>query len=181
VESPESFFKKVRTTTSLIDQPYRMTRTMSCRPFLGEHTGCDNGRLVRNQTFIERGSAPGELTRPLALDNYPELSSFTPAVVDSHGMSPILVTPPRSARRVLFAGRADCPPPAETPIYARSLHLIDTDVSIYHKTHGDQWREHSLCLHCFRQHGSFNRLGKHGYEVCGNDEALKSHYWESSA
>jgi hypothetical protein len=179
VESPEPFFKKVRTATPPIRRPYSMKRTISRRPSLGEYIGGDNRRVIRSQTFTERGPAPAELTRPLALDTYPELSSFRPEIVDAQGIPPVSVTPVRPSRRVPLVEQEESPPPAETPVYARSLHLIDTDVSIYQKTHGDEWRENSLCQHCFRQYGEFNRLGKHGYEVCGNDEALRSHYWES--
>ena len=76
--------------------------------------------------------------------------------------------------------RDESPPRSETPTYARSLHLIDTEISIYKKVHGDEWTEYPLCLHCFRQHGAFNRINEHGYELCGRDEALESHYWESN-
>jgi hypothetical protein len=157
-----------------------MTRTAPHQPFLGEQIGGDNRRVIRGQTFTERRPALVELTKPHVLDTYPELSSFRPEAVDAQGVPFVPVTPVRLSRRhTSMVDREESPLPAETPIYARSLHLIDTDVSIYQKTHGDEWRENSLCLHCFRQHGDFRRLGKHGYEVCGDDEALKSHYWES--
>jgi hypothetical protein len=89
-------------------------------------------------------------------------------------------TPIRSGtRRSSMIEQDQSPKLADTPIYARSLHLIDTDISIYKKDHGDKWREHALCLYCFRRHGGFNKLREHGYEVCGRDEALESYYWES--
>lgn len=70
------------------------------------------------------------------------------------------------------------PSSAATPPWARPLHLIDTDISIYKHDHGEDERENLLCLHCFKQHGSFNRILLHGYEVCGREEVLKSYYWE---
>jgi hypothetical protein len=52
------------------------------------------------------------------------------------------------------------------------------DISIYKNVHGEEWKQNSLCLDCFRRHGSFNRILTYGYEVCGSDEMLDSHYWE---
>lgn len=72
------------------------------------------------------------------------------------------------------------PVQAETPTFARAMHLIDADISIYKYDHGEEWKEKSLCQYCFRQHGSFNRILTHGYEVCGREEMLKNHYWEAA-
>jgi hypothetical protein len=131
--------------------------------------GSDNRSLLRGSTFTERN--------PALLD---QASSFRPEVVGPQGVGPSALTPIQpSTRRSSLIERDSSPEYDGTPSYAQSLHLVDTDVSIYKKVHGDEWRENSLCLHCFRRHGSFRKLTLYGYEMCGRNEALESHYWES--
>ena len=52
------------------------------------------------------------------------------------------------------------------------------DISIYKNPHGDDWKRNALCRHCFQRRGTFNRIMTHGYEACGREECLDSHYWE---
>jgi hypothetical protein len=107
----------------------------------------------------------------------PEVSSFRPEVAGPQGVPPISITPVRPSTCKLSAiERSPTPELDDTPIYARTLHLVETDVSVYKKIHGDEWRDNSLCLYCFRQHGDFSKLTLRGYEVCGRNEALESHY-----
>ena len=68
---------------------------------------------------------------------------------------------------------------AETPAWARPLHLVDANISIFKQVHGDKAQEHPLCLCCFRQHGQFRRIVQHGCEICGQQEVLEGHYWEA--
>jgi hypothetical protein len=113
-------------------------------------------------------------------DIMPDLSSFRPQAVDAQGIPRATATPSRpGTRRTSVIERDNSAEFAETPSYARSFHLVDTDdISIYQKTHGDEWRSSPLCLYCFRKHGNFSKLEEYGYEACGRDEALESHYWQ---
>lgn len=86
---------------------------------------------------------------------------------------------PMASRRASLMHPVEEMTPPETPIYARAFHLVDTDISIYKKEHGNNTNDHPLCLHCFRLHGSFYRLLEHGYESCGKEELLESHYWDT--
>lgn len=87
----------------------------------------------------------------------------------------------------------DRPETPETPIWARSFHLVDTsfsisaddrgiegpeDISIYKSIHGDTWAENPLCEYCFRQRGLFKRVLEYGCESCGREECLRDYYWE---
>jgi hypothetical protein len=142
--------------------------------------GGDNRSLIRTSAFIERNAGVLDHKSYPEHGALPELSSFRPEAVDSQGVPPISVTPIQpSTRRTSAIERDPSPELDDTPSYARSLHLVDTDVSIYKKVHGDEWRQNSLCLHCFRRYGGFNKMDQHGYEVCGRNEALDSHYWET--
>ncbi|KAL5117343.1 hypothetical protein ACEQ8H_004788 [Pleosporales sp. CAS-2024a] len=139
----------------------------------------DDRSLIRTCTFTEREPTLPQHVGSAGDNQFPVLSSFRPEVANPQGL-PICVTPARpSTRSSLVIDKEPTPEPDETPVYARTLHLIDTDVSIYKKVHGDEWRENSLCLYCFRRYGHFSKLTPHGYELCGRDEALESHYWES--
>jgi hypothetical protein len=142
--------------------------------------GGDNRSLIRTSAFIERIAVVFDHESYHEHGALPELSSFRPGAVDSQGVPPISVTPIQpSTRRTSAIERDPSLELDDTPSYARSLHLVDTDVSIYKKVHGDEWRQNSLCLHCFRRYGGFNKMDQHGYEVCGRNEALDSHYWET--
>jgi hypothetical protein len=68
--------------------------------------------------------------------------------------------------------------PGGTPTWARPLHLVEDDISIYKNVHGSKSQEHPLCLYCFRQHGEFHRVVNHRCEVCEQGEVLEGHYWE---
>lgn len=134
----------------------------------------DNMRVIRDASFIER--APSDC-HSYEAHTLPELSSFRPDITSPQGLAPR--TPIRSsARRTSMPITSPYFSPAETPSFARPLHLVDTDISVYKTAHGEEWKENSLCLYCFRRHGSFNRVLTHGYEVCGREEVLKSHFWE---
>jgi hypothetical protein len=82
-------------------------------------------------------------------------------------------TPRRSASRLDGSDS-----PATPPAWMKPLQLVDGDQAIYFNSHGDDWKDHALCLHCFRLHGSFYRVLSSGCEICGRDELLKGHYWE---
>ncbi|KAF1850117.1 uncharacterized protein K460DRAFT_411881 [Cucurbitaria berberidis CBS 394.84] len=176
--SPDMMSKKIRT------MPFHEARgstTMRSKrstfSTLGAVGGGDRS-LVRSSTFIERTPTPPETISPIEEHALPNLASFRPKVA-----SPRYSTQPSTpvrvpARRATMPEQDGSPPTAETPSFARALHLIDSDISIYKNDHGEEWRENSLCRHCFRQHGSFNRILTHGYEVCGREEMLNSHYWE---
>ncbi|KAF2825420.1 hypothetical protein CC86DRAFT_352856 [Ophiobolus disseminans] len=141
--------------------------------------GGDNRCVIHASTFTERAPAPLDHLDPILASTMPELSSFRPQAADAQGVPRPSLTPARPAtRRSSMIARDESPEPAETPSWARSLHLVDTDVSIYKKIHGDEWKDFPLCLHCFRRHGNFNKIEEHGYEVCGREEMLESHYWQ---
>jgi hypothetical protein len=178
--TPEVSPKKMRTMTlPVISGPSMIQLAPYSTPWR-RSIGGDNRDLVRDSGFTERRPAPVEHISSLPTSVLPELSSFRPQAVGPQGVRPIPTTPIRSVtRKFSTVEREPSPETVETPIYARSLHLIDSDISIYKQDHGEQWRESALCLHCFRRHGGFNKLREHGYEVCGRDEALESHYWES--
>jgi hypothetical protein len=164
-----------------VARPRSMTHTEVSSSSLRRSIGGDNRRVIRSSTFTERAPAPMELATSTIIDMYPELSSFRPQATDAQGIPPTSKTPVRPATcRTSTIEQDESPSPEGTPSFASSLHLVDNGVSIYKKIHGDEWRENSLCLYCFRQHGDFNCLNKHGYEACGRDEALESHYWESN-
>ncbi|KAF1912184.1 hypothetical protein BDU57DRAFT_542759 [Ampelomyces quisqualis] len=175
--SPEMLSKKLRTVT-LPEHPsctmgQLESRTSSWRRSIGG----DNTSLLLSSSFTERTPAPVGHPNLLGADLYPDLSSFRPQAADSQGMVPRPVTPKRNqARRVPVNECNDYQEAAETPIYARSMHLFDGEDSIYRKDHGDEWRENALCLYCFQWHGNFSKLSKHGYETCGRDDPLESHY-----
>jgi hypothetical protein len=170
--------KKTRTMTlpHIRSQMAQPTTRSSWRNSIGGH----NRSLIRSSTLIERSPVSPDYGSCPVYGALPELSSFRPVAVDSQGVPPIsatLVRPP--TRRVSAIERDSSLVLDDTPAYASALHLVDTDVSIYKKVHGDEWRENSLCLYCFRRHGGFNKMDQHGYEVCGRNEALDSHYWET--
>jgi hypothetical protein len=172
--TPEVLSKKMRRMTLPIPPAAQFASE-------GTMTGSDDRCLVHGNSFTERCHVLPEHESPVFTSTLPELSSFRPQSVGPQGVRPRPTTPVRPATRKSSAVERDqTPETAETPIYARSMHLIDTDISIYKQDHGDDWRDHALCLYCFRRHGGFNKLRQHGYEVCGRNEALESHYWESN-
>lgn len=179
--SPELLSKKMRTMTAPVDMGRSTAQPAASSEPWRRSIGGDNSYLVRGPTHVERTHGEVESTLYSTDGLLPALSSFRPEAVDSQGISLRSKTPTRSraSSRSPIPARNHTPERAETPVYARSLHLVDTDVSIYHKVHGDEWKENALCLHCFQRHGDFSKLKEHGYETCGHDEPLESHYWES--
>ncbi|PVI02801.1 hypothetical protein DM02DRAFT_700095 [Periconia macrospinosa] len=65
-----------------------------------------------------------------------------------------------------------------TPPWMQPFQLMDGNKSIFLQVHGEDQRDNSLCLPCFRQHGEFNSVLEHGCEVCGEKKILTGHYWE---
>ena len=162
-----------------VDQNCTMTHAESSRAPCRRSIGGDNQCVIHDQTFTERAPAPLDHVDSIVTSTMPELSSFRPQAADAQGIPHAPSTPTRPAtRRSSVAVQAESPEPTETPSWDRSFHLVDTEVSIYKKIHGDQWEDYPLCLHCFRRHGKFNKIEEHGYEVCGREEALESHYWQ---
>ena len=165
-------------TKKLRVQPFPATQetsndTDAITPSPLSSIGSEINRLIHHPTCLERTPAHPTSIYPDEPRPLPSLSSFRPHRTDTQGLPP--ATPRRSS---MPQGLPSSPPESETPSYARSLHLIDTDISIYKATHGEAWLENSLCLKCFRRGGAFHRVLSHGYEVCGSEEVLKSHFWE---
>lgn len=169
--TPERTSKRMRTQTRTLSRS-KTEPLGSCKGM-----GSDNQTLIRTKPFTER--VP-EATNRIARHSIPELSSFRPEFADPQGQ-PRPSTPMRASARPSFSRHESASPaPAETPPWARSMHLVDTNEhqSIYKNVHGDEWMDSPLCLYCFRQKGCFNRVKTHGYQVCGREEALQSHYWD---
>jgi hypothetical protein len=155
-------------------------------PFSIQSFAGDNRRVIRNTAFIER--APASLhTANYCDQQLPELSSFRPDIASPEGPAPPVATTARSTTPVRTTTRrfsSAIPEPPETPSFMRPLHLMDTgdelrrDISIYKNPQGEEWKRHSLCRHCFQRRGTFNRIMTYGYEACGRDDRLDSHYWE---
>ncbi|KAI8931632.1 hypothetical protein NX059_011283 [Plenodomus lindquistii] len=165
-EQPRMLTKKMRTSTL----PEAKSNPFGSRT--SRRLGDDNRRLIRNVEFIERSAALPASISPDESVILPELSSFRPEATPT--------TPVRPAMRRSSMPHKSPSRSPETPSWARSLHLIDTDVSIY-KGQSDPWRENLLCLNCFSRHGKFSKMLIHGYETCGGDQVLDSHYWEPAA
>ncbi|KAG9187302.1 hypothetical protein G6011_05173 [Alternaria panax] len=186
---PQPLSKQMRTTT----MPETCTQIAV---FAGNETqdslanqrfSGDNRRVIRNVAFIER--APVLLQKPNSpSQQLPEPSSFRPDIASPEG--PALTPAPQPitpVRHTACRFPSATPEPPETPSFLRPLHLFDTsndwthDISIYKNTQGEEWKRNSLCRHCFQSGGAFNRIMTYGYEACGRDERLDSHYWEPMA
>ena len=194
---PAEFFttsKKMRSMT--MPEPRDVIVTPDNQPYLTlplRGIPGDNRRVVRNSAFIERVAAP-LLTDDPTHQQLPELSSFRPNLATKEGVAPVMASLSRTPRQRSTQRRPSASPePPETPSFARSLRLFDAsvavrsdglgnewmhDISIYKNIHGEEWRRNSLCKHCFRRSGQFSRIMTYGYESCGRDEELDSHYWE---
>ncbi|KAJ4983969.1 hypothetical protein SVAN01_10524 [Stagonosporopsis vannaccii] len=141
----------------------------------------DNRCLLRNESFVER--APTPRRTPMSTSNaLPELSSFRP----TNTQSQIPLGSDRSSQRLARVLTAPVglarPAVTEDPAWMRPMHLVDTGgKSIYMNVHDDGPIRHALCLWCFRTHGGFRKVHRHGYESCGRTEVLDSHYWEDDA
>ena len=144
--------------------------------------GGDHRCILREKAFTERVLAPRMSIDLSTTNTLPELSSFRPPIADPQGR-PILNLPSQKLARA-FTSPVMPPNPIipDTPAWMCPMHLIDTGgKSIYMNTHDDGPIRHALCLYCFRTHGSFRKVHKHGYETCGRTEVLDSHYWESES
>ncbi|KAF1969314.1 hypothetical protein BU23DRAFT_571687 [Bimuria novae-zelandiae CBS 107.79] len=135
-----------------------------------------------------KGGGPIVTTRiSSATSSDPVLRSETLPEIPSSPPSPLYEfrsTPKQAYKPVPPATPHRSPTPSDagsagTPPWARPLHLVEEDVSIYKNVHGDKAKEHPLCLYCFRQQGEFCRMIKHHCEACGGDEVLEGHYWEA--
>lgn len=120
------------------------------------------------------------LKDPILLDSLPEAPNSPPSPLyefrstPKHAYTPFRPSTPRRSPTPSDAGS-----PCATPAWARPLHLIDDEVSIFKNSHGDRAREHPLCLHCFRLHGEFRKMVKRRCRVCGQNDVLEGHYWEA--
>ncbi|KAL5394975.1 hypothetical protein PMIN06_003280 [Paraphaeosphaeria minitans] len=85
---------------------------------------------------------------------------------------------PATPRRSLTPSESGSP--GGTPTWARPLHLVEDEFSVYKNVHGNKSHEHPLCLYCFRQHGDFHRIVNNHCEACGQGEVLEGHYWEAA-
>lgn len=137
---------------------------------------------LRGHSFTERQQAMADSRRSSissAMDPVEAvlatISSSRPSTALPQG-SPIPSTP---VRQVSIASDSDMSPTGQTPNWARPLHLIHDDRTISMNVHGEDWKDHPLCLYCFRQHGQFNAVLRDGCEVCGRDVVLEGHYWET--
>lgn len=125
------------------------------------------------KTSLERIVRSHSASFGLPSDGIPApLSTFQP-VVDYRPHAALPSTPHRSLSPVDGSASPDC-----TPAWMRPLHLVDEEKSIYQNIHGEEWRDHPLCLYCFRQHGNLHRILQFGCEVCGRGEVLRGLYWE---
>ncbi|KAH7397424.1 hypothetical protein BKA66DRAFT_437984 [Pyrenochaeta sp. MPI-SDFR-AT-0127] len=141
--------------------------------------GDNNDSLTQGSASINNAPTSSDPASQIGSRDVPGLSSARLGSRASFQGDPQPSSSARtSPRRASMPERDSSPDPPETPSFARPLHLIDTDISIYRHDHGEDWRDTWLCLPCFRQHGSFNRILTHGYEVCGREEILDSHFWE---
>lgn len=176
-----------------VEAPASKRRTMTL-PDLREERGCnlkanvsrmfigaggDNRRLLRTETFLERAPTPKMTAKMTMDDSLPELSSFRPTAEEPQ-IRPEVRDHPQKLSRALTApiklASSDVP---DEPAWMRPMHLVDTGGrSIYKNAHDDGPIRHALCLWCFRTHGEFCKVHRHGYETCGCTEVLDSHYWE---
>ncbi len=143
--------------------------------------GGDNRSLLRDEFFVERAPtsniAIDKTTHDALHDALPELSSFRPTETGLQDQS-VLGRPSRrpTGTPPIDGATAQIP---DTPAWMRSMHLVDAGgLSIYMNIHDDGPIRHALCLWCFRTHGDFCKVHRHGYESCGRTEVLDSHYWE---
>ena len=156
-------------------------------PLANQSFSGNNRRVIRNVAFIERAPVRPQKSNSSS-QQLPELSSFRPDIASPEGPAPKPPARPTTpARHTARRFSSATPEPPETPSFLRPLHLFDTsnewthDISIYKNIHGEEWKRNSLCRHCFQLRGAFNRIMTYGYEACGRDERLDSHYWEPMA
>lgn len=143
--------------------------------FIG--VGGNNRCLLQHTTFVERAPTPRMSIGASTNDVLPELSSFRPTAANPQGQPSMAASPNLHASPTESASTAA----PDTPAWMRPMHLVDTGgKSVYKNVHDDGPIRHALCLWCFRTQGSFCKVHKHGYELCGRREVLDSHYWEDN-
>jgi hypothetical protein len=139
----------------------------------------DNQCVLRDETVTERGSTPRILAGLSATDELSEFSSFRPTMADSQGQPALKPSSQNLARALTSLAEPSNPTVPDLPAWMRPMHLVDAGgKSIYTNVHDDGPIRHALCLWCFRAHGNFQKVHRHGYESCGRKEVLDSHYWE---
>ncbi|KAF2624541.1 hypothetical protein BU25DRAFT_493528 [Macroventuria anomochaeta] len=178
--TPEVSPQKRRTVTlpDIRSDAYSKMAIDAPHCFIG--IGGDNRCVLRDETFTERAPTPRVPINLSTNDALPELSSFRPTVADPQGQPQLNIPPQRPARSFTSPVEPASPAVPDTPAWMRPMHLIDTGgKSIYMNAHDDGPIRHALCLYCFRTHGDFRKVHRHGYESCGRTEVLDSHYWES--
>ncbi|KAK3214934.1 hypothetical protein GRF29_19g1723877 [Pseudopithomyces chartarum] len=113
----------------------------------------DSAAMVLTTHVGNATSSDPILEDPILLDSLPEAPNSPPSPLyefrstPKHAYTPFRPSTPRRSPTPSDAGS-----PCATPAWARPLHLIDDEVSIFKNSHGDRAREHPLCLHCFRLH-----------------------------
>lgn len=144
--------------------------------FIG--VGGDNRSLLRHETFTEQAPTPSMSIGTPMNDTLPKMSSFRSTDVNAQGQ-PSIGPLMKVARAFTSPTESTSLAIPDTPAWLRPMHLVDTGgKSIYKNVHDDGPIRHALCLWCFRTQGSFCKVHKHGYESCGRNEVLDSHYWE---
>ncbi|CAO2647529.1 Nn.00g084510.m01.CDS01 [Neocucurbitaria sp. VM-36] len=161
-DSPEMLSKKIRAMTFPVTRSGVDTRSQMTLSSPHETISSGNKCFIRSLDLGERTPAKPITSR--SGKTHSDVSSFRPYTTTSRS-PPRPLTPERtSAHRASMLEEFGNPVWAETPTFARALHLVDADISVYKYDHGEDWKEKPLCLYCFRQHGSFNRILTHGYE-----------------
>ncbi|CBX96220.1 hypothetical protein IAQ61_001398 [Plenodomus lingam] len=170
-DQPRMLTKKMRTNTYPEARSHPTSSRTSRPPDINNHN------LLHTEEFTERtASIPlSPNSDPLAL--LPQLSSFRP---DATPSTPVRRRPRTCSvpRRSRSRSRSRSPSPETTPSWARSLHLVDTEIFSVFKGEAEAWQNNLLCLYCFSRHGRFSKMLPLGYEMCGGAEVLDSHYWE---
>ncbi|CAN9083781.1 unnamed protein product [Alternaria alternata] len=184
---PRPLSKRMRIMTMPETCCQNITGDETQDPLANQSFSGNNRRVIRNVAFIERAPVRPQESNSSS-QQLPELSSFRPDIVSPEGPAPKPPAQPTTpARHTARRFSSATPEPPETPSFLRPLHLFDTsnewthDISVYKNIHGEEWKRNSLCRHCFQLRGAFNRIMTYGYEACGRDERLDSHYWEPMA
>ena len=128
--------------------------------------------VTQKSDYVER-RAPLFSLECDAPSTTPTFSSFRPLP----NQTPPPETPVRGSTEQLYDGSM-ASPATQTPAWMKPFHLVNDEKCIYMSRHGEDWKNHALCLYCFRQHGNFHRILGEGCEVCGREDALESHYWD---
>lgn len=141
--------------------------------------------LYRTSSFTERRSVnktSDSDTHSLVANPLPYVSSFRPTKATSHDTTLAETPKPETpVRQTPFDGcnSVVTSPSVQTTAWMEPFQLVDDERLVFLNRHGEEWKNHALCLYCFRRHQTFHRLLKDGCEVCGRQEVLESHYWET--